>query len=374
MRTWFSCGWRRLVQCFLLLISAFVVYSIFWCQECYEATSSWFNHHAVDDATVPPEKTVLKVLMWHTLGHNAMERLFREKITRTCAYDCSYTNDKSQLNSSNVIVFNTYTTWDVLPKYRSPEQAWLLYAMEPPHRVPKPREWFNSLRFNWTLSYRFDADIVHRHSFQVVRLQPNATTSSTVVPPKPKKVAWIVSNCKTFSQREDYVKALRRTIQVDVFGKCGRLKCKSKRFRCYQDIGKDYYFYLAFENSICKDYSTEKLFYPLMNGMIPVVMGGVNYSRLAPPGSFINFDLFRGPDDLGRYLNSLIEHPEALKPFYEWKAHFGFVHPHLSCTLCEGAHRLLKQKPKFYDNIFDYLRKDVGCMSWKRKLELKYGT
>ena len=36
-------------------------------------------------------------------------------------------------------------------------------------------------------------------------------------------------------------------------------------------------FYMAFENSICDDYATEKFYRSLLYPIVPVVMGGANY-------------------------------------------------------------------------------------------------
>jgi hypothetical protein len=66
---------------------------------------------------------------------------------------------------------------------------------------------------------------------------------------KKKSIAWFVSNCDSESKRELYVKELQKYIDVDVFGKCGHLKC-SKDKKCYEMIAKNYKFYLAFENSV----------------------------------------------------------------------------------------------------------------------------
>ena len=40
-----------------------------------------------------------------------------------------------------------------------------------------------------------------------------------------KLIAWIVSNCDTHSNREDYVEILKKYVQVDTFGACGKLTC-----------------------------------------------------------------------------------------------------------------------------------------------------
>ena len=45
---------------------------------------------------------------------------------------------------------------------------------------------------------------------------------------KTKLVAWIVSNCQSRSGRERYVDELKRHIPVDIYGKCGQLKCDNQ--------------------------------------------------------------------------------------------------------------------------------------------------
>ena len=53
-------------------------------------------------------------------------------------------------------------------------------------------------------------------------------------------------------------------------------------------LERDYKFYLAFENSICRDYATEKFYNPLFFSTVPIVYGGADYDRFAPPHSYID--------------------------------------------------------------------------------------
>ena len=58
-----------------------------------------------------------------------------------------------------------------------------------------------------------------------------------------------------------------------------------------------YKFYLAFENSDCEDYITEKFWRTLNKTLsIPIVMGKGNYKALAPPNSYIHVDDFTSPE------------------------------------------------------------------------------
>ena len=90
------------------------------------------------------------------------------------------------------------------------------------------------------------------------------------------KVAWMVSNCLTKSNREGFVETLRKFINVDVYGSCYQdsKKCeKEKSDNCWNYISDHYKFYLAFENSLCKDYITEKFWESLKRNIVPIVLG-----------------------------------------------------------------------------------------------------
>ena len=66
-------------------------------------------------------------------------------------------------------------------------------------------------------------------------------------------------------------------------------------------------FYLSLENSLCKDYLTEKFWKILPYNVIPIVLNGVNMTSIAPPHSYIDikdFPNFHGKKFL--YLNSYI--------------------------------------------------------------------
>ena len=64
---------------------------------------------------------------------------------------------------------------------------------------------------------------------------------------------------------------------------------------CFDLVNREYRFYLALENDICHDYITEKAFNALKLNTIPIVLGGVNYTSLLPPKSFINAAKFITP-------------------------------------------------------------------------------
>ena len=109
-------------------------------------------------------------------------------------------------------------------------------------------------------------------------------------------VFWAVSNCETMNHRERYAEKLQEYVDVDVYSRKECLR-GSIRFdcphenepvhnhnnaNCFTNISTQYWFYLAFENSICNDYITEKFWRSLDLEVVPIVMGGGNYTRDAP--------------------------------------------------------------------------------------------
>ena len=154
-----------------------------------------------------------------------------------------------------------------------------------------------------------------------------------------RNVAWVVSHCRTSSKRERYVRALKRHIDVDIYGDCGKQGyCIKKDKKCFTEIiPSTYKFYLGFENSICQDYVTEKLFRTLSTEIVPIVFGGTNYTRDAPPHSVINVEDYDSSEELARYLRRLASNEAAYYSYFEWKKNytmFGGTVKRGFCKLC----------------------------------------
>ena len=70
-----------------------------------------------------------------------------------------------------------------------------------------------------------------------------------------------MTNCNDRNGRWQYAHELQKYIPVDIYGACGTKTCpRSTANKCFDMLHTDYKFYLAFENSNCKDYITEKFF------------------------------------------------------------------------------------------------------------------
>jgi len=78
-------------------------------------------------------------------------------------------------------------------------------------------------------------------------------------------VAWFVSNCGAKNNRLEFAHQLQKHIDVDIYGGCGTKNCpRHSGDHCLEVLAKEYKFYLAFENSNCRDYITEKFY---VNGL-----------------------------------------------------------------------------------------------------------
>ena len=104
---------------------------------------------------------------------------------------------------------------------------------------------------------------------------------------------------------------------------------------------KTYKFYLAFENSNCRDYVTEKLFMnALQNGVVPIVMGASveDYAAIAPPHSFLHVDNYNSPADLAKHLEILAKDENLYNEFLEWRTQGEWLRTRFFCRVCAMLH------------------------------------
>ena len=77
---------------------------------------------------------------------------------------------------------------------------------------------------------------------------------------------------------------------------------------------------------------------------IPVVMGSPkeDYTKVAPPHSFIHVDDFKTPRHLAEYLHRLSNNDTDYLNYFKWK-NLGYIsHSSLWCKICDKLHGALK--------------------------------
>ncbi|KAL3841347.1 hypothetical protein ACJMK2_019506 [Sinanodonta woodiana] len=229
------------------------------------------------------------------------------------------------------------------PNFQRPNsQIWILFLLESPNHTPGLNGFENV--FNWTASYRHDSDIVAPYE-KFVRYNESVKTlpqNKSYAVGKVKQVAWFVSNCGARNGRREYANELAKYIQVDIYGGCGDHMCpRHDSGRCFEMLSKEYKFYLAFENSNCRDYITEKFFVNgLSNDIIPIVMGAApeDYERAAPPHSYIHVEDFETPKLLAEYLHKLDQNDDLYNEYFAWKGTGRLINTYFWCRVCAMLH------------------------------------
>lgn len=295
-------------------------------------------------------------------------------ITSECPLPCKFTRNVSEVKNVDAVVIHldTLLSRSILEYnlgVRDPKQPWVMMTFETPLMANKTYRLryndFNNL-FNRTMTYRRDSDVIITHGFVVSQEDSKylpyhwrvSWEHTQSIYSKPSKVAvgTLLSNCKDTSGRLKYIKMLQKYIDVDIYGECGKLKCGTPLYvasrykpytdRCLKKLGREYKFYLAFENSFCKDYGSEKIYNILYYPVIPIVYGGIKYSEILPPHSYINAADY-SPEELADYLNYLLENPQEYNKYFEWKDRYvssTIGGERITCDLCTKLH-----DPNFYN-------------------------
>jgi hypothetical protein len=199
--------------------------------------------------------------------------------------NCELINDKSKLDESDLVLVHMRDVMDDIPSAGRPfHQRWVFVLYESPVHASD----FTHLNgvFNYTSTYEIDSDFPGFYeSYSIMRWEKNDKFDINNLDYLKKKnnfAVAVISNCGGTSKRLEYIRELQNYISISIFGKCGS-PCPSvssfepKLTNCKDIVAYEYKFYFAFENSVCKDYITEKFFQILPFPIIPVVLGGGYY-------------------------------------------------------------------------------------------------
>lgn len=247
--------------------------------------------------------------------------------------NCEFTNDVKKLNKSQLVLFEMNSkSYKHIPDYRLESQRYVFVLFESPANSPDFSRFSNF--FNLTATYESDSDFPGFYLGWKFNWQKNDSFNDKYdyFNNKFKFAAAVISNCNDKANRLKYLNELRDFIPVDIFGRCGELKCPryytntSVEAECKRIIAKDYKFFLAFENSVCKDYITEKFFYILEYDIIPVVRGGGStiYDHYIPKSGYIDAFDFKSAQHLAEYLIYLANNKTAYNSYFKWKKHVNF--------------------------------------------------
>nr|AAS59563.1 alpha 1,4-fucosyltransferase [Medicago truncatula] len=177
-------------------------------------------------------------------------------------------------------------------------------------------------------------------------------------------VYWSSSRC--LPQRNELAKKLLGLLPHHSFGKClnnvgGQNMALSFFPECENDENakpkwwdhlhcamSHYKFVLAIENTFTESYVTEKLFYALDSGAVPIYFGAPNVMDFVPPHSIIDGRKFKSVEELASYVKAVANDPVAYAEYHAWRR-CGVMGNYaktramsldtLPCRLCEAVSR-----------------------------------
>jgi hypothetical protein len=279
---------------------------------------------------------------------------------------CFTTQDKRYFHNSSAVVFHGWAkdlkrSIRVGQLFRKTNQKWIYLNQESPVRTVKYSFIPKLHMFDWIMTYKFNSDILFKYG-EVIRKGHGRSfdPKENHLEGRTKLAMTVISNCR--KDRMNLLNKLKKYSKIDIFGACGK-PCVN----CFSKIN-EYKFYLAFENSLCVDYITEKTYYQsLHRGIVPVVLSGANLSnpRVLPPGSYIDASSFDTARELAEYLEKVGNDPSLYNRFFEWRAHWevnAYEAPDASCLICEKLHKSTSKRLYTDINTF-YTLKD--CIPYK---------
>ncbi|XP_046343485.1 alpha-(1,3)-fucosyltransferase C-like [Haliotis rufescens] len=272
-----------------------------------------------------------------------------------CDYKCHLTKDKTRLRESQAVLFHAQDL-DILPLHRLSNQVWIFHTREAPPNAADNFDKYANI-FNWTSTYRRDSEVYSSYGGTFRREFPNRGVKN-FASTKSLGVAWVASNCNDQAKRANLVRELRKFIHVDTFGDCGEMNLKADKT---DQVLKHYKFYLAFENSYCRDYITEKFWSSLHRHQIPIVSGGGDYTRVAPPHSFINVLEYQSTEELAEYIKYLDQNDQAYNEYLEWTGEYYVKKLNLDsvlCDICTSLHIDMRTS-QVYTNLQGYMEDDI---------------
>lgn len=320
---------------------------------------------------------------------NLGKELSKKLLSSGCSYsNCQITSNSSLAEQANLVVFHgpyssqcclrngdTVTcgrgnisarTRFTIPKV-TPARAFMYFQREAPARTMGAcLEPLDDI-VNYTWSYRSDSDVFFPYGRAVSLRRDSIAPDSYPRNSYARNVLWYVSNCRGTvhaRSRYEYALALSRYIDVDIYGRCtGRSDgCEPSNVSCLHYHRSAFRFYLAFENSHCDEYVTEKFFDALKHGNVPIVRGlpKHKYQAVAPPNSFIHADDFDSPANLSRYLRWLAASHERYAKYHEWRHAFRLQSgAPIACRLCE----LATLRPPKTVRVSEWWSVEQNCMA-----------
>ena len=306
------------------------------------------------------EKAMKKILLWlpHVKWHGATAAY--ENCLKRCPIKCEMTTNKDDVPKVDAIDFHLSDVWGEFwkvgtrtmikfPSYRRPDQVWIVSNLEPPCNLWGDLTIFNGM-FNWTRWYRLDATIPWTYGLSRPltesgkEIAANKTRGRNYFKEKKAGLSGRITNCHSQSGREPILKEMQKRLSIDWQGKCYGKPCGSFNKTsnetdesCDNRLGS-YRFFIAFENSFCKDYVSEKYWLSISRLQIPLVNWKYDYSHLVLPKSYINVYDFHDVKSFIDHIQEVGRNETLYNSYFDWRKTHANSGICSSCEICKALH------------------------------------
>ncbi|KII71050.1 Alpha-(1,3)-fucosyltransferase 9 [Thelohanellus kitauei] len=155
---------------------------------------------------------------------------------------------------------------------------------------------------------------------------------------KKKGLVAVISNCNIKNTvRLRYIQSLRKHVPISLYGHCFNHTIMHPE---REKIISNHKFFLAFENSHCEDYNTEKYWHAILFGSIPIVMGyNKNLDHLIP-GSYLDVFNFTNPKHLAQHLIEVMSNSKKEMSYHQWRKSYVANVPKFRMNGCEMLEKI----------------------------------
>ncbi|KAL3079123.1 hypothetical protein niasHT_036176 [Heterodera trifolii] len=268
--------------------------------------------------------------------------------------DCVFTYNTNFESSASAVLFHVRQSFKPLPKNRRPEQLYAMMSIESPYWCYEKMEYVPDDYFNVSITYHSASTIPvpYGQLTQITALTSpeqiwSAAEISERMSRKKRFALQIVSHCGAPSGRDVLTKQLQELIELDMVGKCSGKNCDEQK--CYQQQMESHFFYLAFENTVCSEYVTEKFWNALRSLTVPVVLcREVVRESGIPDDLYIAADDFDSAAALADHLKALHKDRDRYLGYFNWtkfyqKRWVPTVNTSAFCQLCEMVHQQMEE-------------------------------
>ncbi|CAN6440262.1 unnamed protein product [Victoria cruziana] len=268
-----------------------------------------------------------------------------------CGLSCLWTKSPALVDKPDAVIFETSTP----PKHRTKGDPLRVYMdLEPGRRSSGYEDIFITYHAKDDVQSTYAGALFHNgRNYHVSSKKQNDTL-----------VYWSSSRC--VSQRNRLAKELLSMLPYHSFGKClNNVGGTNMALSYYPECANrengapkwwdhlhcalsHYKFVLAIENTMTESYVTEKLFYALDAGSVPIYFGAPNVEDFVPPNSIIDGTKFASLEELASYVKALANDPVAYAEYHAWRRCGVMGNYHraramsldtLPCRLCEAVSR-----------------------------------